>query len=214
MLVSREMTPDPKTTTVETPVVEAQSLMRREKIHHLPVVDGSGRLVGIVTEKDLIYASPSPATSLSVYELNYLLAKLTVGKVMTRKVVTVTEDTALEEAARLMADNDIGGLPVVRDGKPVGIITETDIFNVFVELFAARDKGVRITAYLPDVRGELARLSAAIAEGGGNILAFGTVHQDDPKEALCAIKVAGIPKDKLLELVKPYIDSLLDVRET
>lgn len=214
MLVSRAMTHDPITTTPDTPVAEARSLMRREKIHHLPVVDEAGKLIGIVSERDLVYASPSPATSLSMYEINYLLAKLTVAKVMTREVLTVTESTALEEAARLMADNNIGGLPVVAGGKPVGMVTESDVFRIFVELFAARQRGVRVTAMVPEVRGELAKLASAITESGGNILAFGSVPGDDPTNVLVTVKVAGVNKDKLIEAIKPYVERVLDARET
>lgn len=213
MLVSRAMSRNPITTSPDTPVAEAQSTMRREKIHHLPVVDSSGRLVGIVTEKDLIYASPSPATSLSMYEINYLLAKLRVSKVMTREVITVGSDAPLEQAARIMADHDIGCLPVVDDDKLVGIVTESDIFRVFVDMFAARRKAVRVEAILPDVRGELARLSGAIAGIGGNILAFGSLPGDEPTTVLVTLKVDAVPSDRLLETIKPFVDRIVDVRE-
>lgn len=213
MLVSRAMSRNLITTTPDTPVAEAQSTMRREKIHHLPVVDPSGKLVGIVTEKDLIYASPSPATSLSMYEINYLLAKLRVSKVMTREVITIDGDTPLEQAARIMSDHDIGCLPVISEGKPVGIVTESDIFRVFVDIFAARRKGVRVEAILPDVKGELARLSGAIAGIGGNILAFGSLPGDEPTTVLVTLKVDAVPRDKLIETIKPFVDRIVDVRE-
>ncbi len=213
MLVSRAMSRNVVTTTPDTPVAEAQSVMRRDKIHHLPVVETSGKLVGIVTEKDLIYASPSPATSLSMYEINYLLAKLRVSKVMTHEVITVTGDTPLEQAARVMADHDIGCLPVVADGKPVGIVTESDIFRVFVDVFAARRKGIRIEAIVPDVRGELAKLSGAVAGIGGNILAFGSLPGDEPTTVLVTIKIDGVAREKLLETIKPFVERVVDVRE-
>ncbi len=213
MLVSRAMSRNVVTTTPDTPVAEAQSVMRREKIHHLPVIETSGKLVGIVTEKDLIYASPSPATSLSMYEINYLLAKLRVAKVMTHEVISVTGDTPLEQAARVMADHDIGCLPVVEDGKPVGIVTESDIFRVFVDVFAARRKGIRIEAIVPDVRGELAKLSGAVAGIGGNILAFGSLPGDEPTTVLVTIKVDGVAREKLLDTMKPFVERLVDVRE-
>ncbi len=213
MLVSRAMSRNVVTTTPDTPVAEAQSIMRRDKIHHLPVVETSGKLVGIVTEKDLIYASPSPATSLSMYEINYLLAKLRVSKVMTHEVITVTGETPLEQAARVMADHDIGCLPVVADGKPVGIVTESDIFRVFVDVFAARRKGIRIEAIVPDVRGELAKLSGAVAGIGGNILAFGSLPGDEPTTVLVTIKIDGVSREKLLETIKPFVERVVDVRE-
>jgi acetoin utilization protein AcuB len=195
------------------PVTEAQALMRREKFHHLPVVDKDSRLVGIVSEKDLLYAAPSPATSLSVYEISYLLSKLTVDKVMTRDVVTVTEDASLEDAARFMADRGVGGLPVVRGALVVGIITESDLFRVFIELFAAREKGVRVTMLIPEKKGELAEIASAIAREGGNILAFGSSRGDDPTSVLCTIKVDGIPRDRLVDLLKPLVLQISDVRE-
>ena len=213
MLVSRAMSRNLVTTTPDTPVAEAQSLMRREKIHHLPVVDASGGLAGIVTEKDLIYASPSPATSLSMYEINYLLAKLRVSKVMTREVITIGPDAPLEQAARIMADHDIGGLPVVAEGKPVGIVTESDVFRVFVDIFAARRRGVRVEAVVPDVRGELARLSGAIAAAGGNILAFGSLPGDEPTSVHVTLKVDGLPADRLLETIRPFVSRVVDTRE-
>jgi acetoin utilization protein AcuB len=131
MLVHERMSKHPITITEDTPINQAIKVMRDEKVRRLPVLSKKGELVGIVSEKDLLYASPSPATSLSIYELHYLVSKITVGRVMTKGVITVSEHTPLEEAARIMADNKIGGLPVVRDGKLVGIITESDLFKIF-----------------------------------------------------------------------------------
>jgi len=141
----------------EMPMLDAIDMMRREQVRRFPVVDKRGRLVGIISEKDLLDASPSDATSLSIYETNYLLSKLKVQKIMTRDVITITEDTPLEEAARIMADNKIGGLPVLRDREVVGIITETDLFKIFLELLGARETGVRVAALVPNVPGELAK---------------------------------------------------------
>jgi len=213
MLVGKRMTRNPITIKPDTPVAEAQAIMRREKIHHLPVVDERQRLVGIVTEKDLLYASPSPATSLNVYEISYLLAKLKVEKIMTRKVITVSEEDPLEEAARIMADRNLGGLPVVREGLVVGIITESDLFRLFIELFAARKKGLRVTMVMPEKKGELARVAAAINNRNGNILAFGSVPGEDSTQVLATIKVEGIAKDELAALLKPLVLEITDVRE-
>jgi acetoin utilization protein AcuB len=196
------------TTSVET----ALKRMREEKVRRFPVVDDDGKLVGIVSEKDLLYAAPSPATSLSIYELHYLYARITVSQVMTREVITVEEDDPLEEAARIMVDNKIGGLPVMRDGKLVGIITETDIFKTFMEMMGARDQGVRLTMLCPEHRGELAALTSAVAELGGNIISLGTFWGKDATNALVTMKVAGVDKDKLAEKVKPHVLELIDVR--
>ena len=138
MLVHERMSRHPITITEDTPIDEAIKLMRDEKVRRLPVLNKKGELVGIVSEKDLLYVSPSPATSLSIYEIHYLISKITAGEIMTTDVITVSEYTPLEEAARIMADNKIGGLPVMRDEELVGIITESDIFRSFTEILAAR----------------------------------------------------------------------------
>lgn len=214
MLVGRRMSRNPVTTTPDMPVTEALNLMRRAKVRRLPVLEKThGKMIGIVSEKDLINASPSPATSLSVWEINYLLSKLQVREVMTEKVITITEDDPLEEAARIMTDNKIGGLPVMRGEALVGIITETDLFKIFIELFAARDKGVRLTLRIPNLKGELARITTAIAAEGGYILALGTFLGDDPTNALCTVKVQEVSKDRLVEILGPLVQEIVDLRE-
>ena len=141
MFVGDRMSRPVITVNPDMPMQEALNLMHKEKVRRLPVVGQGGKLVGIVAERDLLHASPSDATTLSVWELNYLLSKVKVAGVMTRKVVTVTADTPLEDAARVMADNRVGGLPVIRDSEVVGIITETDLFNVFLEMLGGRSLG-------------------------------------------------------------------------
>jgi acetoin utilization protein AcuB len=214
MLVKERMTRNPITIRPDMPVTEAQALLKREKIHHLPVLDRDDRLVGIVTEKDLLYASPSPATTLSVYEMTSLLSKLKVEKVMTTKLITVTEEVPIEEAARIMADSSIGGLPVMRGRVLVGIITESDLFRVFIELFGARQKGLRLSFRVSNVKGTLATITAAIAAAGGNIIAMGTFLGEDPTRGLCTVKVDGIGREALLGAVKPLALSIDDVRES
>ncbi|HIC89279.1 MAG TPA: CBS domain-containing protein [Anaerolineae bacterium] len=213
MLVGERMTPNPITTTPNTPVPDALDLMRSKKIRRLPVLDRHGRLVGIVTEKDLLYASPSPVTSLSAWELTYLLSKLTVDKVMTRDVITVTEDTPLEEAARILADNKIGSLPVMRDGQLVGIITETDISKVTLELLGAREPGIRLTALIPDTKGTLAKIAGAIADIGGNIVALGTSALVDSEHRLMMVKVADVTPEALADVLQDIVVKVMDVRE-
>jgi acetoin utilization protein AcuB len=213
MLVYERMSKNPYTIQADTPVEEALKRMREEHVRRFPVLDKSGQLVGIVAEKDLLYASPSPATSLSIYEMHYLLSKLTVGEVMIKNVITVVEDTPVEDAARIMTDHKIGSLPVVREGQLVGIITETDLFKLFLELLGARKKGVRITMLVPDVKGELAKITAAIAQQGGNIIALGTFLGEDPTNQLVTVKVNGVLKDTLVATLKPVVVEILDVRE-
>jgi len=118
----------------ETPVLEARRLMLKEKIRHLLVTETDGRLIGIVTDRDIRLNLPSQATSLSVWEINHLLTKLTVGEVMTRAVITIGPDREAREAAVLMLDHSIGALPVTDRGRLAGILTETDILRGFVWL--------------------------------------------------------------------------------
>ena len=157
MLVGERMSHPVIPVHPNTPVPEALTLMRRDKIRRAPVID-NGKLIGIVTDRDLLHASASPATTLSIWELNYLLSKLVVSKVMSTEVLTVTEDTPIEEAAGVMAENKIGGLPVMRGDDVVGMITETDLFRILLEMTGAREKGVRATVVVPDRAGQLARL--------------------------------------------------------
>ena len=147
MLVGKRMTQNPVIVHPDTPFQDALQLLREKKVRRLPVVDKAGNVVGIVVEKDLLYASPSPATSLSVFEIHYLLSKLQVKDVMTQRVITVGEDCPLEEAARIMVDHRIGSLPIVRGKQLVGIITERDIakaMRAFRDLVSRRQQDARI----------------------------------------------------------------------
>jgi acetoin utilization protein AcuB len=139
MLVGERMTKDPIVIRDDIPIDKALKIMRDNKVRRLPVLNDKGALVGIVSERELLFASPSPVTSLSIYEIHYLMSRVKVADVMTAEVITVTEDTPLQEAARIMVDNRIGGLPVERKGELVGIITETDLFKIFVELLESQE---------------------------------------------------------------------------
>jgi len=213
MTVSRVVTHNPFTISDDTAVADAMALIHKEKVHRLPVLDKERKLVGIVSEKDLLYASPSPASTLSVYEMSALLARLKVKKVMTKEVITVTEQTLIEDAARIMVDKNVGGLPVMRDGLLVGIITESDIFKLFSELFGTRKRGLRVTALVPEQRGEIAGMAAAISEKGGNIISFGTFLGEDVSNSLCTFKVDEIGKEELQKAIAPYVVRIIDLRE-
>lgn len=195
----------------DTPIIDALNLMRREHIRRTPVVK-EGKMVGIISDKDLLNASPSQATSLSIWEMNYLLSKIKVKDVMTKEVLTVKEDTPIEEAARIMADNKIGGLPVMRNDHVVGVITETDLFKIFLELMGAREFGVRVTVLLPDKPGQLANLTQSITNLGGNILAFGQFTGEDPSNRLVTFKVSGLDESIVEKEIGPIVEKLIDVR--
>jgi acetoin utilization protein AcuB len=195
MFVRDRMSSPAVTIPPDTPFQDALKLMRDHRFRRLPVVNNKGRLVGIVSERDLLYASPSPATSLSVWEITYLLSKIHIREIMTKKVTTTTPDAPIEDAARLMADNKIGGLPVVDErNHVVGVITETDIFKTFVEMFAGGDSGLRLTLEIPERRDVLLDLSKAIRALGGSIVSVGSFYGDVSGKRGLVVKVKDAKK--------------------
>lgn len=180
MLVKDKMNRQVITIEPQTTVPDALALMEEKRVRRLPVVE-QDRLVGIVTLLDLVRASPSPATSLSIWELNYLLAKLPVKDVMAKKLYTVRMDTPIDEAAALLRENRIGGLPVVDNGKIVGIITETDIFTAFMEMLGVNRGGLRLTLELPDRSGALAEADELLRNFGVTIISVVMMPRDAQK---------------------------------
>jgi acetoin utilization protein AcuB len=207
------MTHDPKVIAPDATVAEASERMKREKVRRYPVLNQQGKLVGIVSKEDLLNASPSAVTSLSIWELSYLLSQIKVQDVMTKKVITITEETPLEEAARIMLENKIGGLPVMRGDALVGIITESDIFRIFTEMLGGRQPGIRLTVLAPNVKGSLAQLSNAIFQKGGWIAALNIFQGEDPSNWSAHLKVSEISQDELVRALKPYVLEILDLRE-
>ncbi|MBS4021416.1 MAG: CBS domain-containing protein [Dethiobacter sp.] len=183
MLVKDRMSRELHVVTSQTSVPEALAMMESKGIRRLPVVDKE-KLAGIVTLLDLMRASPSPATSLSIWELNYLLAKLPVKDIMVKKLITVAPDVPIDEAAKLMREHRIGGLPVVQNGKLVGMITETDIFTAFLEMLGVNRGGVRLSLELPDRPGVLAEVSELLYALGINVISL-AVMPSDPAEGIC-----------------------------
>jgi acetoin utilization protein AcuB len=194
MIVSKIMTKNPIFIHPELPLADTRSLMDREKIGHLPVLNKNNELAGLITRADLLKAGPSPATSLDMYEISYLLAKLTAEKAMVKNVITVQENEVVEEAARIMADRGIGCLPVMNGKLLVGIITDTDIFHFFVNAFGARHQGVRITLNFREKPGQLAAFAGAVAERGGNIVAFVSSEGDDIAHRRATLKITGLSR--------------------
>ena len=216
MFVRDKMTANPVTIHSDATVPEALGLMREKKVRRLPVLDAHGKFVGMVSEKDLLYASPSPSTTLSIWEIPSILAKIKVEKIMAKDLVTVPEDMPLEDAARIMADKKIGGLPVLRDGALVGIITETDVFRALLHLLGGRRSGVRVTATFSGAKGSVASVASAVAAAGGDIVGLGMSDGAGPSGAvwLLTLKVQGISSDALVHAIKPVVSEVLDVRET
>ncbi len=215
MFVRECMTPSPIAVRPDTTVHRALRLMYESKVGRFPVVDDHGNLVGIVSREDLLSSSPSPATTLAVWEIPELLAKIKVETVMSRQVITVSEDTPLEEAARIMADQKIGGLPVMREKTLIGIITDTDLFKVLMELLGGRRVGVRVTVSIPWVKGTLAKITSAVFGVGGDILGFGIREVPNVSGPTWEIilKVQDVPKDRLVEALRPVVKDIQDVRD-
>ncbi len=201
MFVSDYMTSNPVTIPPDHNYPQAISVIRKQKIRHLPVIE-NGRLVGIVVEKDLLSNQPSPATTLSVYEIYSLLEVLRIRQMMSRPVITVEGDCPIEEAARIMVENKVSCLPVMAGETLVGIITETDIFKILVEVLGGGEEGYRMTVYIPDKVGQLASLSGRIAEVGGNIVAVTNTRILKNEKREVTIKTIGIERDTLVALAK------------
>ncbi|NMA95031.1 MAG: CBS domain-containing protein [Clostridiales bacterium] len=168
MFVRKKMTANPFTISPDNSLPDAQDIMSKHNIKRLPVLKG-GKLVGVISKEDILRASPSKATTFSIGEINYLLARTKVSKIMTKDPITITSSALLEEAATLMRDHDVGFLPVVDDGKLVGIITESDIFDSFIELLGFREKGTRLTIEALDAPGVMSELTSIISDFGANI---------------------------------------------
>lgn len=172
MKVKNRMTENPRTVGLDSSVTEAFSLMKENNIRRLPVVDKE-KVVGIVTITDLNQASPSMATTLSIHELNYLLAKTKIKDVLPKKqkLITIGPENYIETAARLMRINKVSGLPVIDENeKLVGIITETDIFDAFIDILGVSRPHTRIDFYTSDRPGTIAGITGMIAEKGKNIV--------------------------------------------
>jgi len=213
MFVGERMSHPVIAVSPEVPIHDALVMFKKEHIRRAPVIK-DGKLVGIVSERDLLNASPSPVTSLSVWEMNYLISKVTVKQVMSKKVKTIDIDTPIEEAARIMADSKIGGMPVVRSGKVVGMITETDLFKIFLELMGARTKGIRVTAEIEDHPGQLAAITKAIADEGGNFISFGQFSGNDPTTKILTFKIAGVKKDNVQKALTKFVKKFWDIRQS
>lgn len=213
MLVGERMSFPVLTISPDVPVQDALARMRREKVRRYPVIDKYGTMVGIVTSSDLMNATPSEATTLSVWEINYLLSKITVERVMTRDVLTVCEDCPIEDAALIMADKKIGGMPVMRGEEVVGIITETDLFKLFIEMLGARVPGIRLSVELEDKPGKLFELTSVIKDLGGNIHGLATMLGETTKTQRTTLKISGVDLETLQKAVEGVAVKIRDIRQ-
>ena len=209
MLVREWMTPDPQTVNASTPVMEAMQRLREGGFRRLPVVQ-NGKLIGIVTDRDLKEATPSKATTLSIYELNYLLSKLVVKDVMRAPVITVRVDDPIEQAALLMEEHRISGLPVLDNGNLVGILTITDLMRALVSFLALREGGKRVTVELPDEPGVLARVANQGAPS--NIVAAVTTGIQAGHKRRLVLRATGEGADEFADRLKSAGIEVVDVR--
>lgn len=200
MFVRNYMTKAPITISKKTPVFEALEIMKKYNIRHLPVVS-EGKLAGVVTEKMLLTVSPSPATSLSIYELNYLLAKMTVADAMVNQILMVTPDTTIEEAALLMRENKIGSVPVVEDENLIGIITVVDIFNALIKFFGYGKPGTRFVLEAEDQVDLISAISQVVKESKVQIQSIVSVAKDNERVEMM-LRLSTIDTAPLLEAMK------------
>lgn len=178
MYVRQFMTSQVFTVSPDESIADTLALMREKKIDRLPVLE-KGKLVGFVTDGDLREVSPSPATTLSIFELNYLIAKTPIREVAVKKVVTCHPDTRIEDAALLMREHKIGGLPVLEEGKLVGIITGYDILDAFLDIMGSRSPGERVVIEAKDKIGVLVDIATTIKHFDVDVTSFAFYHQKD-----------------------------------
>jgi acetoin utilization protein AcuB len=198
MRISDVMTKNPITVDSETLVLDAQRIMRENNIRRLPVVD-KGNLVGIVTQHDLLQASPSPATSLSIHELNYLLAKMKVKEIMKKNPITLTPETPFEEALKMGQDKKIGSFPVLKDGKLVGIATESDIVRFLTRALGVREEGSRVTIEgLGGKLGDLEKIIAIANQHQTIILSMISLPRPEKKDWMIVLRLKTTDPDPIV----------------
>ncbi|MBS7311152.1 MAG: CBS domain-containing protein [Treponema sp.] len=211
MIVKEVMRTNVICASSDTKATEVKNMMTENNVSKLPVVD-NGKLVGIVTKNDLLKAEPSSATTLDMFEISYLLSKLTVKKIMNTKVISVGPNEVVEEAARIMVDNKISCLPVVDGDALIGIITKSDLFHMFTEMFGAREKGVRVVALVNDAPGVLAKVAKEISDLNANIISAVTTKQGIDNKIMLTIKATGLDEAKMKSIFEDAGFEIQDIR--
>jgi acetoin utilization protein AcuB len=221
MHVGRVMHTDLVTVPPDTSLVKARDVIAENQIEHLLVVDKKGKLIGMVSDRDLKQSWASPATTLSAHELNYLLKQLTVDMIMVKKIVSISPDRTIERAARIMQENRISALPVIRDEKLAGIITTTDVMEVLLEAIGINGDSVRFTVLVQDRIGMLAEVARILKDLQINIRSLVTfpekahpgvyhlimrVGASRGEEAISALSEAGFNvMTQYVEDLTPYL---------
>ncbi len=213
MLIAKRMKLNPATADPDMNITSAANLMKKEGVHRLPVLDKNKKLVGVISEKNILLAMPSPVTTLSAFEMDYMVGELKVRDVMQKNPVTITPDFAVEDAARLMIDNDLSCLPVLDGERLVGIVSKSDMFKLLLELFGARQFGTRVEFLVEDKPGVILAISRDFSESGCNIISMGTFMGTDATTAICTMKVQGASAAQVAEILKPHVLEIYEVKE-
>ncbi len=197
MFVKDRMNPNPVCGSLDMSAVDVKNLMEQKGIKHLPIVDESNVLLGLITESTLLKSLPSDVKSFSRFEVSYVLSKIKVKSIMITDVITTSPDTPIEDAALVLAEKRIATLPVVVDGKLEGIISDKDLYLAMTTLLGSRNPGIRVTIQQPDKSGLIAQLTTAIAEAGGYLsVCVGYKPPGHPEQWVSVCKVDNIEKDQ------------------
>jgi acetoin utilization protein AcuB len=202
------MTENPITMRPDGDYLAAIAIMRAGKLRRLPVVEADGRLVGIISISTLQSIQSTDAPKEQAIQADGVLVR--VGELMTREVITVSPDYPLEEAAGLMIRHRIGSLPVVEDGKVVGIITDTDIFRVLVQVLGAGSSTIRVSVEVDNKPGQFAELTRRVASVGGNILSIASLPAESENRVKLTMRIADAPLDNLLEQIETHPNITID----
>ena len=217
MLVKEWMASEPIVVDENTSIMKATQIMKENNIRRIPVVR-DGRLIGIISDRDIKEAAPSKATSLDVHELYYLLSEIKIKDIMTPDPITLRENDSVEKAAVIMLENRISGMPIVDDENHViGIITETDVFKVMVSITGAYRSPIQLAFDMEDRPGSLNKLLNAIREQGGRIVSVLTSHEHMPvgrREVYIRLKdMADEELDRLVDSLKKDFKVLFVIKE-
>jgi acetoin utilization protein AcuB len=218
MLVRMWMVEKVQTVLPKTPILEALDLMKTSHFRRLPVVDQRGALVGLVTESDIKTAGPALGKQAGVWEMSASLAQMTVKEVMTPadELVAISPDEPIEEAALLMRRHKVGSLPVLQDEKLVGIITESDVLQVMMELMGVQHTGVRLTLEVLNRPGSLFKILDILKQDRANVLSIVTCRHcsENPRHGVIVIRLEVTNWGKLVNALRNEDVEVLDVRGT
>ncbi len=198
MLIKDWMSTPVITVGPDESMMKASKLLKDKNIRRLPVVDDKGKLIGILSDRDIKEASPSKATTLDVHELYYLLSEIKVKDIMTKNPVRLKPEDSVEKAAVLLSEKSLGALPIVdEDDSVVGIITEKDMYDILIEITRVRDGGVQMGFQLPRTPGALKPILEDLANSGAKILSIITVYPKGQPDRRAFIRIDEMEKSEL-----------------